>query len=166
MFDITKYTNLILEGELHSFISPIKTAVIAISLVFIFISCLLLINEKSLLLEAKRRVLDFLYTYKHPKSFNKLFSKIEKDYKKENYKAMLFKIDNLMFQILKRFSYTGKDTLSIINDYKIEDKAIPNIENIKRVSELKNEKNLQKQEMKNIFNLTKDTLIKLNILKK
>lgn len=85
---------------------------------------------------------------------------------------MVVLIDDLILQILKRFSYVGNNCCSIIDDYEIKDEVFPNVENVKRVCELKDliKKNrhiqLEKEEMEKVFALAKDTLIKIKILNK
>lgn len=175
MIDITQYTNLILGEEVQSLISPFRNISILISVIFITISIVLISNEKYFITEAKRRVFDFLSnprTYGKPKKFNTSWKKIERCYKSGDYKNMIVLIDDLILQILKRFSYIGNNCCSIIDDYEIKDEVFPNIENVKRVCELKNliKKNrhiqLEKEEMEKVFALTKDTLIKIKILNK
>ena len=175
MIDITQYTNLILGEEVQSLISPFRNISILISVVFITISIVLILNEKYFITEVKRRVFDFLSdpkTYGKPKKFNALWKKIEECYKKGNHKKMIVLIDDLIFQIFKRFSYVGNSCCSIIDDYKIKDEVFPNVENVKRVCELKDliKKNrhiqLEKEEMEKVFALTKDTLVKIKILNK
>ena len=175
MIDITQYTNLILGEEVQSLISPFRNISILISVIFITISIVLISNEKYFITEAKRRVLDFLSNpkaYGKPKKFNTSWKKIERYYKKGDYKNMIVLIDDLMLQILKRFSYIGNNCCSIIDDNEIKDEVFPNVENVKRVCELKDliKKNrhiqLEKEEMAKVFALTKDTLIKIKILNK
>lgn len=65
MIDITQYTNLILGEEVQSLISPFRNISILISVVFITISIVLILNEKYFITEAKRRVFDFLLIQEH-----------------------------------------------------------------------------------------------------
>ena len=134
MIDITQYTNLILGEEVQSLISPFRNISILISVIFVTISLVLILNEKYFISEIKRRVFDFLSdpkTYGKPKKFNALWKKIEECYKKGNHKKMIVLIDDLIFQIFKRFSYVGNSCCSIIDDYKIKDEVFPNVENVK-----------------------------------
>lgn len=175
MIDITQYTNLILGEEVQSLISPFRNISILISVIFVTISLVLILNEKYFISEIKRRVFDFLSdpkTYGKPKKFTTSWKKIEGCYKRGNYKKMIVLIDDLIFQIFKRFSYVGNSCCSIIDDYEIKDEVFPNVENVKRVCELKDliKKNrhiqLEKEEMEKVFALAKDTLIKIKILNK
>jgi hypothetical protein len=170
--DFKEVTNFILGEELQAFIFPIKIITISISLIFIFISLALIINEKNFVFEIKRRILDFLYVYKNPRKFKSLWKKIEKSFKKGDYRQMIVLSNDLITQVLNRFSYLGTRPCLIIKDYDIKEESFPNIENAKRVCELnyaieKGEQvDLPLEEMQKIFNLTKDTLIKTNIIDK
>jgi len=173
--DITYYTNLILSDEVQTLITPYRDVFILISIIFIVLGLVLLFQEKFFIAEIKRRIFDYLSDGKKfdkPKRFVRSWQKIEKLFKKGDYGEMIICIDKLMLEILIRFGYVGDNTISIIDGGNVVDTSFPNKDNVKRVCELsqkiKKETNmeLERSEMIKIFDLSKDTLIRINILKK
>lgn len=175
MQDITYYTKLILSPEVQTLIDPYRNVFILISAFFIIISLFLIFKEKYYVSEIKRKIVDFLSNpknYGKPRKFVALWNSVDKAFKKNDYEKMIIINDKLMVQILKRFGYVGDNSCSIFDDYGVEESGFPNIENVRRVSELSkaiqnsDHVDLKEEDMINIYNLSKDTLIKIGILNK
>jgi len=175
MQDITYYTKLILSPEVQTLIDPYRNVFILISIFFIAISLFLIFQEKYFIADTRRRILDFFSDprkYEKPRKFVALWNKVNNFYKKEDYKNMVIEADNLILQILKRFGYVGDNSCAIIDGYGVTEGGFPNMENVKRISELsKSIRNgidieLGKEEMTKIYDLSRDTLIKIGILDK
>ena len=175
MFDIAEYTKLILSPEIQTILEPYRNVFILVSLFFITISLFLIFNERYFVSEVKRRVLDFLSDprkYKKSRKFVKWWVRAENCFKHGDDKKAIIAADYLLLKIFKRFGYVGDDCSLIINNYGIKEGGFPNLENVKRISELKKsfskreEVEITKEEMRQIFDLLKDTLIKIGILDK
>ncbi|MDD4358283.1 MAG: hypothetical protein PHY30_00530 [Candidatus Pacebacteria bacterium] len=175
MENITYYTQLILSPEIQTLLEPYRNVFILVSVFFFFISFILIFNEKYYLSDVKRRVVDFLSDpkkNKKPRKFVKIWLNAEKHFKEGKHKRAIIALDYLMIQVLKRCGCVGKDCCALIDDYGLREGAIPNLENVRKISNLKKaiakgeEVELEREEMQKIFDLAKDTLIKLTILDK
>lgn len=175
MQDITYYTKLILSPEVQTLIDPYRNVFILISVIFITISIFLIFQEKYYVAEVRRKVLDFLTDpkrFKKPIRFASLWQQVEKAFKKNNYKEMIKTDNKLMLQILKSFGYVGSDPCDIFSNYGVKEGGFPNIDNVIKICELEKsircgqDINLTQEEATLIYNLSKDTLIKIGILDK
>jgi len=168
MFDISYYTNIIKCEEMQSMIDAYESVFLIVSSVFFIIGIVLIIRQKLLLRESKRRITDFLSDtdFQKPRRFLKRWNQIEKLIKKEKYREAINESNDLTFKILKRFSYNGDDLQSLIDKNEINEKVLPNIENIKEMLKLSEDNiyKIDKEQALKIFELYKDTLIKINIL--
>ncbi|MDD4662021.1 MAG: hypothetical protein PHG24_01940 [Candidatus Pacebacteria bacterium] len=169
--DITYYTNLILSNEVQTLIDPYRNAAILISIFFIVISLVMIFKERFFVNDIVRRISDFFSDprkNKVPHKFNKLWEKITYFYEKEDYAEMIKTLDYLMYKVLRWFGYAGNNGAFIMDMYGIREEAFPNIENVKRIFKLKEClkcTELKKEEMVEVYNLAKDTLIKTGIIK-
>ncbi|MDD3032384.1 MAG: hypothetical protein PHX52_00785 [Candidatus Pacebacteria bacterium] len=169
--DITYLTDLILSNQVQSLIAPYRDISILISILFFVIGFVMLFQERFFFAEIRRRIFDFCSDAKKftkPKKFVREWKKIEKLFQEEDYENMVVLIDKLMLQILISFGYVGSDSCGIIAFNSIGDSSFPNVDNVKKVCELRKAGNisLKKEEATQIFNLSKETLLKINILER
>lgn len=173
MQDISYYTKLILSPEIQTIIDPFRNALISISIIFLIISLFLIFQEKRYVFTIKRKIVDFFSDpkrYGKPKKFATLWNQIDKAYKSNDYKKMIVNSDKLTLKVLKRIGYIGDDCCKIFDEYHVGDDVFPNTENARKVSELskdiKKGKRIEfnKEDITKIYNLNKDTLIKIGIL--
>lgn len=169
MQDITYYTNLILGEEVQNLIAPYREAAILISIFFVIISLVFIYKEKFYLNDIRRRIFDFFSDprkNKVSKSFLKLWKTATFFYEKEDYTNMIITLDVLMYKILRSFGYAGSTGSFIVDVYSIKEEAFPNIENVKKIFKLKEClkcTELNKEEMIEVYNLAKESLIKIGI---
>lgn len=168
MFDISYYTNIILSKEVQGMIDAYESVFIIVSLLFFLIGIILLIRQKNLIKEAKRRINDFISNpdLRKPRKFIAKWEQVELLFSKNQFREAINKANELTFEILKRFGYDGNNLLDLINKNEIGEKVLPNIDNIREMINLSADTcySIGEAKAKQVFDLYKDTLIKIKIL--
>jgi prepilin-type N-terminal cleavage/methylation domain-containing protein len=168
MFDISYYTNIINSKEVQLMIDSYESVFLIVSALFFLIGIILVVRQRGLLKEAKRRVDDFLTdtNLARPRKFLERWNEIEKIFNQKRFRRAIIESNQLTLQILNRFGYDGKDLYNLIIDNQISEKILPNIDNIKEMIDLEKDTNYVISEEKggSIFCLYKDTLMQLGII--
>lgn len=173
MFDITLYTNKIMSPEIQTILDPYEDAFILFSFVFIILALILIILQKNIIKDAIRRSRDFLTnpkTFAKPRKFLMKWKEVDKLFEKNKYSEFVLNAEDLLFLILKRYGYQGKDLVDLILKEEITDNAFSNIESIKRIGEIgeslkiNSELYLREEEMRELHEKIKESLIKMGII--
>lgn len=117
--------------------------------------------------DVKRRTKDFLsfQRYTPPRSFSSRTKEISNMLDMGDYRRGVLRMESLFFELLKRFDYSGKNLMHML-----EDESIPDRDNLKRLAELaealRKDKNysLNPEELQDLFNSFEETLKKFGVI--
>jgi len=153
--------------EVVSFFYPFKVVFILVAALLLFGIAYYYIKQGVILNDVKRRTKDFLsfQRYTPPRSFSTRCREINNMLDKGDHKRAVLRMEELFYELLKRFNYAGK-TLGQM----VEDPSVPDGENLKRLAEIadgvKKDRNysLDVEEIDRLFESYEETLRKFGVI--
>jgi hypothetical protein len=153
--------------ELVSFFYPFKVVFILVSALLIFGIAWYYIKQGIILNDVKRRTKDFLsfQRYTPPRSFSTRCREINNMLDKGDYKRATMRMEELFYELLKRYNYSGKTLKQMV-----EDPSIPDVDNLRRLAEvaegLKKDRNysIDIEELDKLFESFDRTLEKFGVI--
>jgi len=153
--------------ELTNFLYPFRAVFLIASLLLLFAIVYYYIKQAIILNDMKRRTKDFLsfQRYTPPRSFSSRCKEISNMLKQGRRDRAVLRMEELFYELLKRFKYSGKTLMQML-----EDPSVPDGENLKRLAELAAElrKNrnypLNPEELQKLFDSFEITLDKFGVI--
>lgn len=153
--------------EVVGFFYPFKVVFIIVTLMLLFGIAYYYVRQKGVLFDIKRRTKDFLsfQRYTPPRSFSTRCREINNMLDKGDHKRAVLRMEELFYELLKRFNYSGKTLKQMV-----EDPSVPDGENLKILAEvaegLKKDRNysINVEEMDRLFESFEETLRKFGVI--
>ena len=153
--------------EVVGFFFPFKVVFILVILMLLFGIAYYYIRQGIILQDVRRRTKDFLsfQRYTPPRSFSTRCKEINNMFDKGDHRRAVLRMEELFYELLKRFNYSGKNLRQMV-----EDPSVPNGENLKRLAEiaegLKKDKNysIDIEELDNLLESFEETLRKFGVI--
>ncbi|MFZ3054771.1 MAG: hypothetical protein WA091_02205, partial [Minisyncoccales bacterium] len=144
-----------------------KVVFILVSAMLIFGIAYYYIVHGTILNDAKRRTKDFLsfQRYTPPRSFSTRCREINNMLDKGDHRRAILRMEDLFFELLKRYNYSGKTLMQMV-----QDPSVPDGENLKRLAEvaegLKKDRNyvIDIEELDKLFESFEETLRKFGVI--
>jgi hypothetical protein len=123
---LDEVNNFLTSRELSSNLLPFKIVFILVSICFVVLIAYYVIKQVYLLMEKRRMFNDFLKPTFDPKTYNlsrwrQIVAALQKD-DEINYKLAIINLEGMLYDILRRMSYEGKDLSEMLPE--IRDKKL------------------------------------------
>lgn len=163
----TELIQMIENKELAEFLFPFKALFIFMTLLLLFAINWYFFKQKGIWNDMKRRTKDFLsfQRFTPPRSFSTRCREINNMLDKGDHRRAILRMEELFYELLKRFNYSGKTLRQMV-----EDPSVPDGENLKRLAEVAEEVKKNKQysvnieEMDRLFESFEGTLKKFGVI--
>ncbi|MDD4531381.1 MAG: hypothetical protein PHH21_01595 [Candidatus Pacebacteria bacterium] len=163
----TELIQMIENKELADFLFPFRALFIFMTLLLLFALIWYFFNQKVIWNDVKRRIKDFLsfQRFTPPRSFSTRCKEINNMLDKGDHRRAILRMEELFYELLKRFNYSGK-TLRQMAD----DPSVPDGENLKRLAEVAEAVKKDRQysvnieEMDKMFESFEETLKKFGVI--
>lgn len=163
----TDIINLIENKELSDLLFPFKWLFILMFFLMLFATIYYFFKQQIIWNDMKRRTKDFLsfQRFTPPRSFSTRCREINNMLDKGDHRRAILRMEELFYELLKRFNYSGKTLRQMA-----EDPSLPDGENLKKLAEIAEEarKNHQysvnMEELDRLFESFEETLKKFGVI--
>jgi len=163
----TELIQIIENKELTDFLFPFKGLFIFMTLLLLFALIWYFFRQQVIWNDVKRRTRDFLsfQRFTPPRSFSTRCKEINNMLDKGDHRRAILRMEELFYELLKRFNYSGKTLKQMV-----EDPSVPDGENLKRLAEVAEEVRKDRQysvnieEMDKLFESFEGTLKKFGVI--
>lgn len=163
----TELIQLIENKELSDFLFPFRWLFIFMFFLMLFATIYYFFKQQIIWNDMKRRTRDFLsfQRFTPPRSFSTRCREINNMLDKGDHRRAILRMEELFYELLKRFNYSGKTLRQMT-----EDPSLPDGENLKKLAEIAEEARKNRQysvnmeELDKLFESFEETLKKFGVI--